>query len=76
MTKCSKEVQEVEFKLFLCYLDAVLNEKYFLEKIDVEGGSPPDQIQSKTLKEEFRLKNFTRRNENGSFIEQIYLKIS
>lgn len=76
MTRCSKTVTEVEFKFFLTREEAVANSNYFIETVDVEGGSPPDHIQSKTLQEDFLLRVFPRQIDGVSFLEKAYLKIN
>lgn len=76
MTTCSKTVQEVEFKFFQKYVDALLDSNYVVESVDVEGGSPPDFVRSKTLQEDFLIKNFTRSNGKDKFIEKVYIKVN
>lgn len=75
MTKCSKTVTEQSFKFYSTYADALEgNDNYFLETIEFEGSVPPNQIESKTMSGNFRLKNFTRSRATGNFIEKIYLR--
>jgi hypothetical protein len=74
MTSCSKSVQEIEYKFFHTHSDAKLDINFWIESVDVEGGSPPDKVTSKIMKEEFSLRPFPRLTGIDRFIEQIYLK--
>lgn len=69
----SKTVREVEFKFFATYLDAVMDENYFLHSIDVEDNVIPEYIslECKELFGVFRLKSMLR---NATFVEKIFLK--
>lgn len=76
MTRDSKTVIEKEFKFFHTYQDALSDSNYWLELVDVEGGSPPEQVNSKSLSDLFLLKTFTRETSKAKFIETVYLKFS
>jgi hypothetical protein len=74
----NKCVQEFELKFYNTYLDALMDEKYLLKIIEVENNTLPSSI---TIEingnlENFRLKPFKRQNERGTFLENVYLKIS
>ena len=74
----NKAVQEVEFKLFMTYLNALLCENYVPKIIEIENFTPPQTvtIEIEGVLKDFRLKSFQRRGEKGNFIENVYILIS
>lgn len=70
----AKEVVETPYKFFTRYVDALLDSNYFVEAVDVEGGNPPENVDSKTMSGNFRLKHFRRDRAGAKFSEAIYLK--
>ena len=70
----TKTVIETDYKFYLNHDDAKSDSNYFIESVDVEGGSPPSQIKSKSMTGNFRLKSFTREIHGAKFLEYIYLR--
>jgi hypothetical protein len=69
----TKTVREVQIKFFLSHLDAIKDENYFLETVEIEDNHFPLYLESKVLSGTFRIKKIPR---GGSFLETIYLKTS
>jgi hypothetical protein len=67
-----KTVREEVFKFYVTYLDALMDQNYSLELVEIEDNVYQPQIQSQILKGNFRLKSFLR---DDSFIEKVYIKI-
>lgn len=73
----NKAVREVEFKFFSKYIDAIMDENYYLKILEIENNQLPEAVSveiNSNLKN-FRLKHFQRQNERGSFLEQVYILI-
>lgn len=70
-----KTVVEIEFKFYLCFLDAILDQNYFIHSLDVEDNSIPEiiSLERNNLSETFRLKPLPR---SGNVIEKIFIKMS
>lgn len=73
--KCVKEVQ---IKYFKSFPDAQLGENYLLKTIEVENNTFPNSlsIEIDGILKDFRLKSFQRQNDQGNFIENVYILIS
>lgn len=75
MTKC---VQEFELKFYDTYLSALLDEHYFYHKLEIENNTLPNTVtieyQNKSLI--YRLKPFKRETSQGTFLENVYIKMS
>ncbi len=56
MTKCSKEVQEVEFKFYSSLEDARGDKNFKFSIVDVEGGVPPHTVTKTLIKNSNELK--------------------
>lgn len=69
-----KKVEEMEFKLFSKYLDALLDENFTLVTIDVEDNNIPESYETED-KSLFRLKSFERNKEGVPYREKVYLKV-
>lgn len=73
-----KAVREVEFKFFTKYIDALMNENYYLKTLEIENNQYEESVSvefnGKT--EDFRLKRFQRQNNEGNFLESVYIQIS
>jgi len=70
-----KNVTEEEFKFFETYLDAVLDEKFVLVKVEVEDLNVPSQYGLNGV--QYRLKNFERCDaDKVRFFEKVFLKIA
>lgn len=72
----SKGVIEMDYKFYPTYLDALLDTNSTVETIEVEGGNPPEEIESKSLTGSYRLKTFPRYIDGAKFIENVFIKIS
>lgn len=69
----SKTVREEQFKFYLSFLDALMDENYFLETVEVEDNVIPESLECKNLSGKYRLKSLLR---NDKTIEKIFIKIS
>lgn len=73
MTRDSKLVKEIEFKFYKKYVDALCDENYWKEFVDVEGSIAPSRVESKLMKDFFEIRSFSRGKGIDRFIESVYL---
>jgi hypothetical protein len=75
MTRDSKLVKEIEFKFYKNFSDAICDENYWKEFVDVEGAIPPSTVKSKLMKDYFELRIFSRSRDVDKYFENVYLRV-
>jgi cell fate regulator YaaT (PSP1 superfamily) len=72
-----KCVQEFELKFYNTYLDALLDEKYFIKTLEIENNTLPNtvsiEIDGKIKK--YRLKPFKRQTSGSNYLENVFVLI-
>ena len=78
MSSSDKGVREELMKFYDTHLDALLNEKETIRRVDIESTHYPQSISigNDGDIEVFRLKTFSRNCEGCTFLENVYIKIT